>query len=208
MICSTHRYNIKPRLSSPPFFQPCIPHRHIQPLSDSCRLATKPITRFCRTTRFPIHRIYTMIPCSYPHSRQTTLKLYGRTWGSMTWGSMTPVIPRELMGLALGCCLINCSLSHPATKSMRRPWGSVRLCHPSLQYHGLLSRTNIHLDAHDTKACDMSHTTRGSKRTEQYDQPHTVVRDPSDLVFPIVGPESDDINWQAGWSISSYNPEF
>jgi hypothetical protein len=47
-----------------------------------------------------------------------------------------------------------------------------------------------------------------NKRREQYDQPHTVVRDPSDLVFPIVGPESDDINWQAGWSISSYNPEF
>jgi hypothetical protein len=48
---------------------------------------------------------------------------------------------------------------------------------------------------------------KSNKRREQYDQSHTMVRDPSDLVFPIVGPESDDINWQAGWSILSYNPE-
>ena len=47
---------------------------------------------------------------------------------------------------------------------------------------------------------------RTYNQREQDDKFNTMVRDPSELVFPIVGPEADDVNWQAEQSILPLGP--
>jgi hypothetical protein len=138
-----------------------------------------------------VHLYYDSIPPLAPDDFEAIRADMGLTDPSYGLGARSlPYQPQPEPSYQADVTSVGISPFTQSRSAQQDPYPRRRLRHQGVQhepYNNLRLKTN--------------------KQREQYDQPHTTVRDPSDLVFPIVGPESDDINWQAGWSILSYNPE-